>query len=249
MSKRLYKNILWLVVLLMVVVWAAVILWNTRRNNPYRPGITCSSYYLRNDLLTCPEKYEFNNALQKCVPIDENGCTALAVPSTITAAEFTCTPTRLHKRSRDRPCQAIVDCATDVSTYSAEGMCFKLTENDTFVEVECMQVPGCRYLDMVHVPLELTFNEVGAQHYDTFTCPVSLENNRFVRITKQPCFIGMTCANDNNKTLLSCPYHWQCLDDHEDAAAEILCVPCWYYARCQYMNAYTPVQAIAAALT
>ncbi|AAM95103.1 hypothetical protein [Mamestra configurata nucleopolyhedrovirus B] len=246
MSKRLLKNILWLIVLVMVAIWVAVSLWNTRRNNPYRPGITCNSYYSRNDLLTCPEKYEFDNDLQKCVPINETGCTALAVPSTITAAEFTCTPKRLHKRNRDRPCQSIVDCATGVPTYSAEGMCFKLTEGDTFVEVECMQVPGCRYLDMVHVPLELTFNEFD---YDTFTCPTSLDQ-QFVRTTKQPCFIGMTCSNgNNNKTLLSCPYHWQCLDDHEDASTEILCVPCWYYDRCQYMNAYTPVQTIAAALT
>ncbi|WBB27229.1 AC150-like protein [Mythimna sequax nucleopolyhedrovirus] len=244
MSKRLYKNILWLVVLLMVVVWMAVSLWNIRRNNPYRPGITCNSYYLRNDLLTCPEKYEFNNDFQKCLPIDESNCTASAVPSTISVAEFACTPKRSHRRNQNRPCQSLIDCTTDVSIYSAEGMCFKLTEDDTFVEMECMQVPGCRYLDMVHVP---TFDPVDTQQFDdNFTCPIF---QRFVRTKKQPCFLGMTCSNDNNKTLLSCPYHWQCLDDHEDASAEVLCVPCWYYDRCQYMNAYTPVQAVAEAST
>lgn len=243
MLKILLKIIFWFILLIVLILFTLVFVSRVNRKKRFRPGPTCDSYYYRNDLRVCPEKYEFDNAFQKCMPIDERGCTASAVPTSITAHEFTCVPNRSHRRDRGRPCQALISCADDSRTYTIEGMCYKLTEDNIFVQVECMQVPGCRHLDTIHIPHTMDFHHDEMVQRDEFACPLP-DDRAFMRTNEQPCFAAVTCQ-DNNEMVVSCQIFWQCLDTVENSVTN-LCVPCWYYNRCRYLDAYSPVNEIAA---
>jgi hypothetical protein len=231
-------------VFMVLFLFTVVLFWNVNKTQPTRPGPTCDSYYYHNDLRVCPEKYEYDNAFQKCMPIGERGCTASAVPTTITTHEFTCVANRSHRRDRDRPCQSVISCTDGTRTHSIEGMCYKLTEDNTFVQVECMQVPGCRHLDAIHIPHSLNFDKDEMVHRDDFMCPLP-DDRAFMRTTEQPCFAAVTCLEDN-EIVVSCEIGWQCLDTFENSITN-LCAPCWYHDRCRYLDAYSPVNDIAAA--
>jgi hypothetical protein len=229
------------IILLLFIVAGIIIVTFQLYNNPVKvpdvvaEGPTCNTYYLKGTLVTCPDKYEFRDT--KCVPIDETGCTAALHPTKITASEMICTNDRSYIRLRRQPCQVIRECVTSVLIVSREGYCFELQSDGKYAEVECMQVPGCRHLDAIHIPKDLTFDN--ALPFDKVPCPLAPnEPIQFYRNADQPCFSGFQCINRNEVIESVCLIN-SCMNDQGR------CADCALYDRCLYQLAYTPVTAIA----
>ncbi|AFL64868.1 hypothetical protein [Mamestra brassicae multiple nucleopolyhedrovirus] len=228
-------------IIVVIIIITLIILLFYSNNEPVKgpdvvaEGPTCDTYYLNNTLVNCPAKHEFRET--ECVPIDETGCTAVLNPTKITANEMVCT-NRSFIRLRTMPCQAIRECVTSDVTISREGYCFDLQSDGTYVEKECMQVPGCRHLDAIHIPeIESFDNELPV---DKVPCPLpSNEPIRFYRNADQPCLSGFQCMNRNEVIEFYCFINNSCIDDQGR------CADCALFDRCLYKLAYTPVTAIA----
>nr|QNH90493.1 maco-A 19 [Mamestra configurata nucleopolyhedrovirus A]QNH90830.1 maco-A 19 [Mamestra configurata nucleopolyhedrovirus A]UVZ34853.1 hypothetical protein [Melanchra picta nucleopolyhedrovirus]UVZ35024.1 hypothetical protein [Melanchra picta nucleopolyhedrovirus] len=228
------------IIVIITIIIVLFVLFYTNTNEPVKvpdvvaEGPTCDTYYLNDKLVNCPDKHEFRET--KCVPIDESGCTAALNPTKITANEMVCTD-RSYIRLRRHPCQAIRDCLTAEVTVSREGYCFELQNDGTYVEKECMQVPGCRHLDAIHVPEDNSFDN--ALTVDKVPCPLPpTEPIQFHRNADQPCLSGFQCINRNEVHEFYCLTN-SCINDQGR------CVDCALYDRCLYRLAYTPVTAIA----
>nr|WRQ96424.1 maco-A 19 [Mamestra configurata nucleopolyhedrovirus A] len=229
-----------LLIFIIVVIIIIIVLFYTNSNKPVKvpdvvaEGPTCDTYYLNDTLVNCPAKHEFRET--KCVPIDETGCTAALNPTKITANEMVCT-NRSFIRMRRIPCQGIRNCVTSEATISREGYCFDLQSDGTYVEKECMQVPGCRHLDAIHIPENQNFDN--ALPVDKVPCPLPAgEPIQFYRNAHQPCLSGFQCINRNEIFESVCSNN-VCINDQGR------CADCALYDRCLYKLAYTPVTAIA----
>ncbi|WBB27175.1 hypothetical protein [Mythimna sequax nucleopolyhedrovirus] len=228
------------ILIIIAIIIILLVLFYTNNNKPVpgpdivTEGPTCDTYYLNDKLFTCPNKYEFRET--KCVPIDETGCTAAQNPTKITANEMVCT-NRNYIRLRNNPCQVIRNCRTMEVIVSREGYCFDLQHDGTYVQVECMQIPGCRYLDIIHIPKDKNFNNTSS--FDNVPCPLpSNEPIQFYRNADQPCLSGFQCVNRNEKIEFYCINN-SCIND------DGRCANCTLFDRCLYKLAYTPVRAIA----
>ncbi|AAF05265.1 ORF151 [Xestia c-nigrum granulovirus] len=228
--------------LLLIMIIAVIVLIYAFRIPPQKEvvtaGPTCNTFLVNGALHTCPDKYEFNSEKLTCVPIDETGCTATEVPTTITRSETVCTDDIDYARTRFRPCQVLRSCVNGETTISREGYCFQRSGDGQYEEVECMMVPGCRYLDAVHVPTDSTFgNET---HKDEVVCPAPAGTSLY-RNADQPCFSSWICASgsiDNTQKHLIVCNNDRCQNDLGT------CVACDNFERCVYQSANTPLTAI-----
>ncbi|ACI28720.1 agse18 [Agrotis ipsilon multiple nucleopolyhedrovirus] len=245
MIKRILFLIVVLVILIVGIVQYLHWLFPTFVPEPtFVPGPTCDTYYVNNNLRVCPDKYEFNHKKRSCVPIDETGCTAALEPTTITASEASCT-NRQIARLITWPCQVVLDCNRNIwngMRVAREGYCFRLNDDDEFEEVECMQVPGCRHLDLVHVPTQLVFDDTrGSDELRCSNSQLITLNNEVIplhpRDTAHPCISTWTCFN-NQVSSDVCIFTSSCKSD------TAMCANCANFERCKYLNAYTPVAAI-----
>ncbi|ACI28810.1 agip109 [Agrotis ipsilon multiple nucleopolyhedrovirus] len=167
--KSWIKAVMWLLFFFVILVF--VIRNGAAPMAVLTPGPTCDSYYYEGrDLRTCPKMHEFSMYWQACVPIGEDGCTALVRPLTITVDDFDCSKRR-YVRDLRHPCSGIRDCRTNRIYYSDRGRCY-----DSVVDginncntpssssssssncnttsppppIDCMDVPGCRHLADIH---------------------------------------------------------------------------------------------------
>lgn len=233
--------LIFIVVVVIIIIIILLLLCQSNNNKPVKvpdvvaEGPTCNTYYLNDTIVTCPDKHEFRET--KCVPIDETGCTAALHPTKITASEMVCGNNKSFIRLRSHPCQAIRDCATAEAIVTREGYCFEQQSDGEYVEVECMQIPGCRHLDAIHIPKNINFES--ALTFDTVPCPLAPnEPIQFYRNAYQPCFSGFMCINRNEVIKTVCSSNL-CMNEQGR------CVDCALYDRCLYKLAYTPVTAIA----
>lgn len=233
-------KIIFIIVIIIIIVVVVALIWMSIYPPIIPPppppaeikeGPTCTTYYVNDRLMTCRDKHEFR--YNRCVPIDEIGCTAAENPTTITRAEMVCGGDRTTIRDRNRPCQLIRDCVSGDLTVTKEGNCWQSQGINEYVEVECMQVPGCRHLDLVHVPDE-SFEDVSA--VEDVPCPRAPDDNRIYRNIEQPCFTMWLCINYEHFLNICTP---RCIGDRGN------CVGCETFERCLYHTAYTPLTAIA----
>jgi hypothetical protein len=235
----LLKTILWLLIIATALIVTMISHLRTNVRQQLTRGPTCDSYYFnRHDLRQCPPKHEFSFDHQACLPVDEQGCTAAAVTTTITAAEMSCANHRAYRRDSQRPCQCVISCLnSNTKIYSDEGKCFAV-DDVTFKQVECMLVPGCRHLDEIHYKKYIDDDE-----YVTDGTMLNCFNDskKFVRDTQQPCFRAWTCSDDNEPIIVTCPYRWQCVDAELATSLDALCVPCLWNNRCWYHDKHTPL--------
>ncbi|AQQ80331.1 ORF64 [Betabaculovirus altermyunipunctae] len=228
------------VLIIVGVIILTFVLYQSNNEEPVKvpdvvaEGPTCDTYYLNDTLVACPDKHEFRET--KCVPIDETGCTAALHPTKITASEMVCGNNKRFVRVSGQPCQLIRNCVTLFTTTSREGYCFELQSDGEYAEVECMQVPGCRHLDAIHIPKDISFDN--ALPFDEVPCPLaSHEPIENYRNADQPCFSGYMCVNRNEVIEIVCIN--SCFNN------QMRCADCALYDRCLYRSAYTPVTAIA----
>ncbi|AIE47786.1 ac150-like protein [Peridroma alphabaculovirus] len=209
-------------------------------NDVLRAGPTCDTYHYKRELRRCKHKHEFDFYSQKCVPVGEEGCTAAANPTTITANEMHCGGGKLYQRHPEQPCQVLRNCSTNRPIVAPEGQCLSLV-NNSWRYVECFDLPGCRHLDVVHIPTHLPVDAIEANQV---VCPFA-DNARYRHVAFNPCVQAWECEVQRPH---SCMGKHMCADASA-SSLNTLCVPCEQYERCRYRLAYTPLNDIANGIT